>query len=256
MRQDKKCGVKTMSDYVIGRNPVLELLKKGGAVHKILISKGPVKGSVLEIIAKAKDSKIPVQEMDKKQLDFLISDTNHQWVVALVPAREYVSVDDILLRARDKGEDPFILILDEIEDPHNLGAIIRTADAVGVHGVIIPKHRAVGLTHTVSKVSAGAIEYVPVARVTNLVQTVENLKKEGCWVVAADMQGETMWRNNNLTGPLVCVVGSEGQGISRLLKEKCDFLVRVPMKGSVSSLNASVAAAVLCYEILRQKENK
>lgn len=243
-----------MSDYVAGRNPVLELLKSGKPVHKLLIAKGAGKGSVVEILARARELRIPVQDVDKNHLDSLLEGLNHQGVAALVPAREYVEVDDILRVARDNAEEPFILLLDEIEDPHNLGAIIRTADAAGVHGVIIPKHRAVGLTSTVAKASAGAIEYVPVARVTNLVQTIEKLKKEGCWVVAADTDGEILWKCNNLSGPLVCVIGSEGKGISRLLKEKCDFLVRIPMKGSVSSLNASVAAAVLCYEIMRQKE--
>ncbi len=244
-----------MSDYVIGRNPVLEVLKSGGPIHKILVAKGSNKGSVVEIVARARDGRIPVQEVERNYLDNLVPDSNHQGVAALVPAREYVEVEDILERARGKEEDPFILILDEIEDPHNLGAILRVADAAGVHGVIIPKRRAVGLTSAVVKASAGAIEYVPVARVANLVQTVEKLKKEGCWVVAADMDGKVLWQSKNLSGPLACVIGSEGKGIGRLLKEKCDFLVRIPMKGQVSSLNASTAAAVLCYEILRQKES-
>lgn len=243
-----------MSDFVAGRNPVLELLKSGGPVHKIFLAKGAQKGSVVEILTRARERRIPVQEVDRSYLENLVHDSNHQGVIASVPARSYVELEDILERARDRGEDPFVLILDEIEDPHNLGAILRTADAVGVHGVVIPKRRAVGLTSTVAKASAGAIEYVPVARVANLAQAVEKLKKEGCWVVAADPDGEAIWQHNNLSGPLVCLIGSEGKGVGRLLKEKCDFLVGIPMKGHVSSLNASVAAAVLCYEILRQKE--
>jgi len=246
--------VKIMSDYIAGRNPVLEALKHGTTIHKILIAKGAGKGSVIEITAKARERRVPVQEVERNYLDKLVQDTNHQGVAALIPAREYVEVDDILKRAREAGEDPFILVLDEIEDPHNLGAILRTADATGVHGVIIPKRRAVGLTATVSKASAGAVEYVPVARVTNLARTIEELKEEGCWVAAADLDGEMLWHNKNLSGPLVCIIGSEGKGVSRLLKQKSDFLVRIPMKGRVSSLNASVATAVLCYEVLRQKE--
>lgn len=243
-----------MSDYIAGRNPVLEALKNNSPIHKILVAKGAGKGSVIEIMARARENKVRVEEVERNYLDTLAKDSNHQGVVALVPAREYVEVEDIMERARLTGEDPFILILDEIEDPHNLGAILRIADGAGVHGVIIPKRRAVGLTATVAKASAGAIEYVPVARVSNLVQVVEKLKKEGCWIVAADMDGEPLWQSRGLKGPLACVIGSEGKGIARLLREKCDFLVSIPMKGRVSSLNASVAAAVLCYEIMRQKD--
>jgi len=245
-----------MADYIAGRNPVLEALKKGTPIHKLLVARGAGKGSVVEIIARARERKVPVQEVERHYLNTLVNETDHQGVVALVPARQYVEMDDILNRARERGEEPFILVLDRIEDPHNLGAILRTADAAGVHGVIIPKHRAVGLTPAVVKASAGAVEYVPVARVANLAQALEALKKEGCWVVGADMNGEILWHNENLSGPLACVVGSEGKGIGRLLKEKCDFLVRIPMKGNISSLNVSVAAAVLCYEILRRKEKE
>ncbi len=245
-----------MADYIAGRNPVLEALKKGATVHKILVARGGGKGSVLEIIARARERKVPVQEVERDYLNKMVSETNHQGVVALVPAREYVEIEDIFDRARQRKEDPFILVLDKIEDPHNLGAILRTADAAGVHGVVIPKHRAVGLTPAVAKTSAGAVEYIPVTRVANLAQTLDRLKKEGCWVVGADMEGEALWDNKNLSGPLACVMGSEGRGIGKLLKEKCDFLVRIPMKGRVSSLNVSVAAAVLCYEILRQREKE
>ncbi len=243
-----------MSDYIAGRNPVLEALKKGSQIHKVLIARGSHKGSVLEITARAREARIPIQEVERSYLDNLVQSGIHQGVAAFLPAREYVEVEDILGHAEAKGEAPFVLILDEIEDPHNLGAVLRTADAVGVHGVIIPKRRAAGLTSAVARASAGAVEYVPVARVANLVQTVEKLKKAGLWVVAADMDGDVLWRNKALSGPLACVIGGEGRGVGRLLKEKCDFLIRIPMKGKISSLNASVAAAVLCYEILRQRE--
>jgi len=244
-----------MADYIAGRNPVLEALKSGRQIHKILMARGATKGSAAEILARARERRIPVQEVDRSYLDSLVDDVNHQGVAALTPAREYVDVDEILGLARQKGEDPFILILDEIEDPHNLGAILRTADAAGCHGVIIPKRRAVGLTSAVAKASAGAVEYIPVARVTNLVQTVERLKKDGCWIAGAAVEGGALWRSgNDLTGPLAIIIGSEGKGISHLLKEKCDFLLKIPMKGRITSLNASAAAAVMCYEVFRQRE--
>ncbi|WP_418791401.1 23S rRNA (guanosine(2251)-2'-O)-methyltransferase RlmB [Phosphitispora sp. TUW77] len=243
-----------MSDYILGRNPVMEALKSGRQIHKVLVAKGAGKGSIVEIISRAKKARVPVQEVERNALDNMTGGQNHQGVVALVPAMEYVDVEDILEAARQKGDPPFILVLDEIEDPHNLGAILRTADAVGVHGVIIPKHRATGLTGTVSKASSGAVEYVPVARVVNLARTLEMLKKEGLWVVGADIDGEVIWQSKGLSGALACVIGGESRGISRLIKEKCDYIVSIPMKGQVNSLNASVAAAVLCYEILRQKE--
>ncbi|MBU7007483.1 23S rRNA (guanosine(2251)-2'-O)-methyltransferase RlmB [Phosphitispora fastidiosa] len=243
-----------MSDYILGRNPVMEALKSGRQVHRVLVAKGSGKGSVVEIISRARDARIPIQEVERNALDKMTGGQNHQGVVALVPAMEYVEVADILDTARKKGEPPFVLVLDEIEDPHNLGAILRTADAAGVHGVIIPKRRAVGLTGTVSKASAGAVEYVPVARVVNLARTLETLKKEGLWIVGADVDGEVIWQSKGLSGPLACVIGGEGRGISRLIKEKCDYIVSIPMRGQINSLNASVAAAVLCYEILRQKE--
>ncbi|PKM79670.1 MAG: 23S rRNA (guanosine(2251)-2'-O)-methyltransferase RlmB [Firmicutes bacterium HGW-Firmicutes-14] len=243
-----------MSDCIAGRNPVLEALKSGAQIHRILVAGGAAKGSVNEITARARERGIAVQTVEKKYLDNLAGGVNHQGVAALVPAREYVEVDDILEVSRQKGEAPFILVLDGIEDPHNLGAIIRTADAAGVHGIIIPKRRAAGLTAAVAKASAGAVEYMPVARVTNLVQAVEKLKEHGCWVAAADMKGEVLWGNKGLSGPLACVIGGEGRGVSRLLREKCDFLVCIPMKGRVTSLNASVAAAILCYEVLRERE--
>lgn len=232
----------------------MEALKNNTSIHKLIVAKGAAKGSIVEILARAKERKIPIQEVEKNYLDTLADNLNHQGVAAVIPERDYAEVEDIIARASDKGEDLFVLVLDEIEDPHNLGAILRISDAVGVHGVIIPKRRAVGLTPAVARASAGAVEYVPVARVSNLAQTIDKLKEAGCWVVGADMDGEQMWDNKGLKGPLACVIGSEGKGIGRLLKEKCDFMIRIPMKGGVSSLNASVATAVLCYEILRQRE--
>ena len=243
-----------MSDYIPGRNPVMEALKSCRQIHRILVAKGSAKGSVAEIISQARKGRIPVQEVERDALDKMTEGQNHQGVAAFVPTMEYVDIEDILKCAREKSEDPFILVLDEIQDPHNFGAILRTADAVGVHGVIIPKRRSIGLTGTVSKASAGAVEYISVARVANLAQALGLLKKEGLWVVGADMEGEVIWDNRGLSGALACVIGSEGRGISRLLKEKCDFMISIPMKGHISSLNASVAAAVLCYEVLRQKE--
>lgn len=245
-----------MSDHIIGRNPVMEALRSGRAIHKLLIAQGASKGSVLEILGVAKDRRIEVREVPRQYLDTLTGSANHQGVVAMASARDYVEVEDILQIARERGEDPFILILDEIEDPHNLGAILRTADAAGVHGVIIPKHRAVGLTPAVAKASAGAVEYIPVARVTNLVQTVEKLKEAGCWITGTEAGGAQLVWEADLKGAVGVVIGSEGKGISRLLREKCDYLVKIPMQGKISSLNASVAAALICYEVVRQRVQK
>lgn len=243
-----------MSEKISGRNPVLEALKANRPINKILIAKGPQKGSVKEILYLAKERKVPVQFVERQYLNSLTHEPGNQGVLALAASKQYVEVEEILEIARNKGEDPFILLLDEIEDPHNLGSLIRTADGAGLHGVIIPKRRAVGLTETVSKTSAGAIEYVPVARVTNLVKTIEFLKKSGCWVVGADADAEEVFWSKDLKGPLVVVIGSEGKGISRLVKQNCDFLVKLPLKGKVNSLNASIAGALVIYEILRQRE--
>ena len=237
-----------------GRNPVLEALKNGTTINKIYIAKGEMKGSVKEIMALAKERRIVVTQVEKAKLDSMFPKVNHQGVAASIAAADYVEWQDILESARVKGEDPFIIVLDELEDPHNLGAILRTADAAGAHGVIIPKRRAVPLTEGVAKASAGAVEYVPVARVSNLAQTLEALKKEGLWVAGAAMNGKCYYEQD-LKGPLAVVIGSEGKGISRLVEEKCDFLVEIPMFGDVNSLNASVAAAVLMYEIVRQRNN-
>lgn len=247
--------MENFQDKIIGRNPVAEAIKSGREIDKILIKKGAFEGSIIPIIKKAKDKGIIIQEVEKQKLDQLSENQNHQGIIALTAVHEYVSVEDILKKAEDLGEPPFIIICDKITDPHNLGSIIRTANCVGAHGVIIPKRNSVGLNSTVAKTSAGAIEYTPVARVTNISQTIELLKEKGLWIAGADMGGDTMY-NSNLTGSIGLVIGSEGDGISRLIKEKCDFIVQIPMFGDINSLNASVAGAVLMYEISRQRNNK
>ena len=240
---------------VYGRNPVMEALKSGATINKIYVAKGENKGSIKEILALAKEKKIVISQVERAKLDSMFPKVNHQGVAASIAAADYVDWQDILANAREKGEDPFIIVLDELEDPHNLGAILRTADAAGAHGVIIPKRRAVPLTEGVAKASAGAVEYVPVARVSNLAQTLEALKKEGLWVAGAAMNGAEFYKQD-LKGPLAVVIGSEGKGISRLVEEKCDFLVSIPMQGKINSLNASVAAGLLMYEVYRQRNGK
>ena len=237
-----------------GRNAVLEAFRSGKTIDKLFILDGCQDGPIKSIVREAKKTDAIINYVDKERLDRLAGTGHHQGVVAIGAAYEYAEVDDILASAKEKGEDPFIFILDEIEDPHNLGAIIRTANLAGAHGVIIPKRRAVGLTATVAKTSAGAINYTPVAKVTNISQTIEELKKQGLWFVCADMGGETMY-NLNLKGPIGLVIGNEGNGVSRLVKDKCDFIASIPMKGDIDSLNASVAAGVLAYEIVRQRLN-
>lgn len=237
-----------------GRNAVLEAFRSGKTIDKFFILDGCQDGPIKSIVREAKKTDAIINYVDKERLDRLAGTGHHQGVVAIGAAYEYAEVDDILASAKEKGEDPFIFILDEIEDPHNLGAIIRTANLAGAHGVIIPKRRAVGLTATVAKTSAGAINYTPVAKVTNISQTIEELKKQGLWFVCADMGGETMY-NLNLKGPIGLVIGNEGNGVSRLVKDKCDFIASIPMKGDIDSLNASVAAGVLAYEIVRQRLN-
>lgn len=236
-----------------GRNPVMEALKAGRTIDKILVSKGEKEGSIRKIIAMAKEKNIIIQEVDRAKLDSISVTRAHQGVIAYVSAKEYVEVEDILEIAKKKNEDPFIVILDELTDANNLGSILRTADSAGVHGVIIPKRRSVGLTPAVSKASAGAVEYVPVAKVGNIAQTIEQLKEKGVWVVGTDASGEKPYYENDLKGPFALVIGSEGEGIGRLVKEKCDFIVNIPMKGNVSSLNAAVAGAIVIYEVFRQR---
>ena len=237
---------------IIGRNAVAEALKSGRAIDSLLVAKGEIGGSVGKIIAQCRERGIVVKETDSRKLDKLCSGENHQGVAAWAAVHEYSTLEDILEKAKAKNEAPFVIICDEIEDPHNLGAIIRTADACGAHGIIIPKRRGVALTYAVGKTSAGAVEYVPVARVSNLPSTIDELKKKGFWIYGADMDGKR-WDEQDYSGSVALVIGSEGRGISRLVKEKCDFIVSLPMKGSVNSLNASVAAGILMYEIAKHR---
>ena len=235
-----------------GRNAVLEAFRAGKTIDKLFVLDGCKDGPVMSITREARKTDTIINYVTKERLDQMSTTGHHQGVIAHAAAYEYAQVEDVLNAAKEKGEAPFVFILDGIEDPHNLGAIIRTANLAGAHGVIIPKRRAVGLTATVSKTSAGALNYTPVAKVTNIATTIEDLKKEGLWFVCADMGGETMY-NLDLKGPIGLVIGNEGEGVSRLVKEKCDFVASIPMKGDIDSLNASVAAGVLAYEIVRQR---
>ena len=237
-----------------GRNAVMEAFRSGKTIDKLFVLKNCLDGPVNSILREARKHDVIVSFVAKERLDQMSKTGKHQGVIASAAAYEYAEVEDILNLAREKGEPPFIFLLDNIEDPHNLGAIIRTANLAGAHGVIIPKRHAVGLTATVAKTSAGALNYTPVAKVTNLGATMEELKKEGLWFVCADMGGTTMY-DLNLTGPIGLVIGNEGEGVGRLVKEKCDFVASIPMKGDIDSLNASVAAGVLAYEIVRQRMN-
>lgn len=241
-----------MQDKIVGRNPVLEAIKSGRDIDKLYVKKGSIEGSLVTIVKKARSAGIIITEVDKRKLDEMADGENHQGVVAVAAAHEYATVDDIFKKAEDKGEAPFIIICDKITDPHNLGSIIRTANCVGAHGVIIPKRESAGLNSVAAKTSAGAVEYTPVARVTNIAQTIEKLKDRGLWIAGADMGGSSMYKTD-LKGALGIVIGSEGSGISRIVLEKCDFVVSIPMFGDINSLNASVAAAVLMYEASRQR---
>lgn len=242
----------SLEDVIAGRNPVKEALRSGRPINKILIAEGGEPGPLREIFSMARRVNIPVQKVDRQRLNKFAPETAHQGVVALAAAREYVEVEDIL-KAVPPGEAPLLMLLDEIHDPHNLGAILRTAKAAGINGVVIPRRRSAPLTRVVAKSSAGAVEYVPVARVANLPATMEDLKKRGLWVAGADAGGEELYWDARLDGPLALVVGGEGKGLGRLVKERCDILVRFPMHGRVNSLNASVAAALFAYEVLRQR---
>lgn len=252
MKNEDKKDFRTNDNLVVGRNAVIELIKSGKEIENILISKGEREGSVSKIIALAKEKGIVIKNVDRKKLDFMSAGANHQGVAANIPAHEYSSVEDILDYAKSKDEAPFIIICDEIEDSHNLGAIIRTAEACGAHGIIIPKRRNVGLNFIVAKTSCGAIEYVKVARVSNINATIDKLKKENIWIYAADMDGQP-WCKTDFSGGVALVVGSEGKGIGEHIKENCDITVSLPMKGKVNSLNASVAAGIIMYEIARQR---
>lgn len=235
-----------------GRNPVIEAFRAGKTIDKLFILDGCQDGPIKSIIRESKKGDTIINYVKKERLDQLSETGKHQGVIAYAAAYEYAEVEDILNAAKEKGEPPFIILLDGIEDPHNLGAIIRTANQAGVHGIIIPKRRAVGLTATVAKTSAGAINYTPVAKVTNLAVTIEELKEKGIWFVCADMEGEVMYKQN-LKGPIGLVIGGEGEGVGRLVKEKCDYHAKIPMFGNIDSLNASVAMGVLSYEIVRQR---
>ncbi len=244
---------KMVENLVIeGRNAVIEAFRSGKPIDKLFVLDGCQDGPVRTIVREAKKHDTIINFVGQERLDQISETKKHQGVIAYAAAYEYSEVEDMLELARERGEDPFLILLDNIEDPHNLGAIIRTANLAGAHGVIIPKRRAVGLTATVAKTSAGALNYTPVAKVTNLAKTMEELKEKGLWFVCADMGGESMYRLN-LTGPIGMVIGNEGDGVSRLVREKCDFVASIPMKGDIDSLNASVAAGVLAYEIVRQR---
>lgn len=242
-----------MEDQVEGRNSVLELLESGKDINKIFVTKGEKHGSINKILAIAKERKVIVVEKDKKQMDEMAQNENYQGVIALVPPFEYCEIEDILDYAKQKNEDPFVLILDEIEDPHNLGSIIRTAETAGVHGVIIPKRRAASVNSTVNKASSGAVEYMHIARVTNITDSIQKLKDAGLWICGTDINAEKYYYDQDLTGPLGIVIGNEGKGMGDKVRKNCDFLVKIPMKGKVTSLNASVSAGIIIYEALKQR---
>lgn len=239
-------------DVIAGRNPVSEAIRSARPIETIMVTKASKTGAIIGILAKAREKQIPIKEVDTKKLDFLCGGANHQGIVALAGVKEYATVEEILENARQKNEAPFVIVLDEIEDPHNLGAIIRTAECAGAHGVIIPKRRSAGLTYTVGKASAGAVEYMPVARVTNIASVIDTLKEEGLWVFGADMNG-TEYSKCDFKGAVALVIGNEGKGISKLVAKKCDSIVSLPMKGNINSLNASVAAGILMYEIMKSR---
>lgn len=247
---------KRFDDQIEGRNSVLELLESGKDINKIYVTRGEKHGSINKIFGIAKERKIIVVEKDRRQMDEMAQEENYQGVIAIVPPFEYVEIQDILQEALEKEEDPFILILDGIEDPHNLGSIIRTAETAGVHGIIIPKRRAVSVNSTVNKASAGAVEHMKIARVTNISDAIEDLKRAGLWICGTDINAEKYYYNQDLTGPLGIVIGNEGKGISTKVKKNCDFNVKIPMKGKIKSLNASVSTGIIVYEAMKQRIRK
>ncbi|WP_051587584.1 23S rRNA (guanosine(2251)-2'-O)-methyltransferase RlmB [Paenibacillus darwinianus] len=253
--REERSGGEEQAEWIAGKHPVMEALKAGREINKIWIAEGAQRSLTQPIYAEAKRLGIIVQSADKRKLDQLAQGVPHQGVVAQAAAYRYFEVDELIAAAEAKGEEPFLLLLDEIEDPHNLGSILRTAECTGVHGIIIPKRRSVGLTAAVSKTSAGAVEYVPVARVTNLAQTIDRLKERGIWIAGTDVNDAEEVYRANFNMPLAVVIGNEGKGIGRLIRDKCDFLVKLPMSGRLNSLNASVAAGVLMYEVVRQRLN-
>ena len=244
---------KRFDDQIEGRNSVLELLESGKDINKIYVIRGEKHGSINKILGIAKERKIIVVEKDKRQMDEMAQEENYQGVIAIVPPFEYVEISDILDLAKEKNEDPFVLILDGIEDPHNLGSIIRTAETAGVHGIIIPKRRAASVNSTVNKTSAGAVEHMKIARVTNISDSIEELKKAGLWICGTDISAEKYYYNQDLTGPLGIVIGNEGKGISDKVKKNCDFNVKIPMRGKITSLNASVSTGIIVYEAVKQR---
>lgn len=259
MKQEKNLNKQEdniYQDQVEGRNAVIELLENGKDINKIFISNGEKHGSINKIIAMAKERKVLISQIDRNKINQMSQTDNNQGVIAIVPPFEYCEIDDILQYAKSKEEEPFIIILDGIEDPHNLGAIIRTAETAGVHGIIIPKRRAAAVNSTVAKVSAGATEYMRVARVNNINEAIRELKQKDIWVCGTDMETNTYYYNQDLKGPIAIVIGSEGFGMSRLVKENCDFLVKIPMAGKITSLNASVSAGIVIYEAVKQRKTK
>ncbi len=244
---------KMYDDQVEGRNSVLELLESGKDINKIYVTKGEKHGSINKIISIAKEKRVIIVEKDKRQMEEMAGTKNYQGVIAIVPPFEYCEIEDILQEAKKKQEDPFVLILDGIEDPHNLGSIIRTAETAGVHGVIIPKRRAASVNSTVNKASAGAVEHMKIARVTNISDAIEKLKQAGLWICGTDINTKTYYYNQDLTGPLGIVIGNEGSGMSEKVRKNCDFLVKIPMQGKVTSLNASVSTGIIVYEAVKQR---
>ena len=247
---------KRFDDQIEGRNSVLELLESGKDVNKIFVTRGEKHGSINKILGIAKERKIIVVEKDKKQMDEMAQEENYQGVIAIVPPFEYVEISDILQVAKERNEDPFVIVLDGIEDPHNLGSIIRTAETAGVHGIIIPKRRAASVNSTVNKASAGAVEHMKIARVTNISDAIEELKQAGLWICGTDVSAEKYYYNQDLTGPLGIVIGNEGKGISDKVKKNCDFNVKIPMSGKIQSLNASVSTGIIVYEAVKQRISK
>ena len=253
IRREEDREEKRFDDQIEGRNSVLELLESGKDINKIYVTRGEKHGSINKILGIAKERRIIVVEKDKRQMDEMAQEVNYQGVIAIVPPFEYVEIQDILQNAAEKNEDPFVLILDGIEDPHNLGSIIRTAETAGVHGIIIPKRRAVSVNSTVNKASAGAVEHMKIARVTNITDAIDELKRVGLWICGTDINAEKYYYNQDLTGPLGIVIGNEGKGISEKVKKNCDFNVKIPMKGKITSLNASVSTGIIVYESVKQR---
>ncbi len=242
---------KRYEDHIVGRNAVMEALKSGRPLDSVLVARGERQGSIGAIVARCRENGIPVKETDSRKLDAMAQ--NHQGVIAIAACKDYVTLEELFAAAEEKGEPPFFIVCDELEDPHNLGAILRTAEAAGAHGVVVPRRRSVGLTGAVYKASAGAVEYVPVARVANITDALKEMKRRGMWIYGLDMDGEN-WCSTDLTGAMALVVGSEGRGVSRLVRENCDFVLSLPMSGRINSLNASVACGIVLYEAARQRK--